>query len=142
MSFFRRINTLLITSVILITGLSSNAQDSIPPPVSIDTLTLDSLPPPIVDTIVIREIQKSVKIVPRGVILSNPWISFADTKPLTRRKRKFKVPSFWTKVNKVNFILNEAAFVNWNAGGDNSVSAIGRVDFERNYKFRHVQWDN
>lgn len=120
----------------------TKAQDSIPPPVQIDSLVVDSLPPPITDTIVIRQTQYKIKIVPRGVVLSNPWISFADTKPLTKKKKRFVVPSFWEKVNKVSFILNEAAFVNWNAGGDNSVSAIARLDFERNYKFRHIQWDN
>ena len=131
-----------ILIALLLFCMYSQAQDSIPPSVTVDSLAVDSLPPPIVDTIVIREVQSKIKIVPRGVVLSNPWISFADTKPITERKKKFVIPSFWEKVNKVSFILNEAAFVNWNAGGDNSVSAIGRLDFERNYKFRHVKWDN
>ena len=128
--------------LLLIFCTSANAQDTIPPPPGIDSLAVDSLPPPITDTVVIREPQYKLKIVPRGVVLSNPWISFVDTKPLTKRKKKFVVPSFWEKVNKISFILNEAAFVNWNAGGDNSVSAIARMDFERNYKFRYIQWDN
>ena len=131
-----------ILIVLLLICTFSKAQDSIPPPVTVDSLALDSLPAPIVDTIVIRETQNKIKIIPRGVVLSNPWISFADTKPITKRKKKFVIPSFWDKVNKVSFILNEAAFVNWNAGGDNSVSAIGRMDFERNYKFRYIKWDN
>ena len=128
--------------LLLIICANANAQDSIPPPARIDTLAVDSLPPLVADTIVIRETQYKVKIVPRGVVLSNPWISFVDTKPLTKTKKRFVVPSFWEKKNKINFILNEAAFVNWNAGGDNSVSAIARLDFERNYKFRYIQWDN
>ena len=131
-----------ILIVLLLFCTFSKAQDSIPPAVTVDSLAVDSLPPPIVDTIVIRQTQNKLKIIPRGVVLSNPWISFADTKPITKRKKKFVIPSFWDKVNKVSFILNEAAFVNWNAGGDNSVSAIGRMDFERNYKFRYIQWDN
>ena len=133
---------LIIIILLLLTCYVSMAQDSIPPPVTVDSLEIDSLPPPIVDTIVIRETQNKLKIIPRSVILSNPWISFADTKPITKRKKKFVVPSFWEKVNKLSFILNEAAFVNWNAGGDNSVSAIGRLDFERNYEFRYVNWEN
>ena len=137
------LKTHLITLfLLLLTCFVSKAQDSIPPPVTIDSLAIDSLPPPIVDTIVIRETQTKLKIIPRSVILSNPWISFADTKPITKRKKKFVVPSFWEKVNKLSFILNEAAFVNWNAGGDNSVSAIGRMDFERNYQFRYINWEN
>ena len=133
---------LIIVIVLLLACTFTKAQDSIPPPVTIDSLAIDSLPPPIVDTIVIRAPQYKLKIIPRGVILSNPWISFADTKPITKRKQKFVIPSFWEKVNKLSFILNEAAFVNWNAGGDNSVSAIGRMDFERNYQFRYIKWDN
>ena len=123
-------------------SLSSRAQDSIPPAVVVDSIAADSLLTAIVDTIVIRETQKQIIIVPRGVKLTYPVITFNHVKTLTKRPGKFVIPSFWEKVNKVNFILNEAAFVNWNAGGDNSVSAIGRLDFERNYKFRHVQWDN
>lgn len=118
------------------------SQDTIPAQEAVDSTRIDSLQAAIVDTIVIRETQRKLEIVPRGVRLSNPWISFQETKPLTRRKKKFVIPSFWTKVNQANLILNEAAFVNWNAGGDNSVSAIARVDFERNYKFRYIQWDN
>ena len=134
----RHIKTLwCIFVLLLIICANTNAQDTIPPPPGIDSLAVDSLPP-ITDTIVIRETQYKVKIVPRGVVLSNPWISFVDTKPLTKRKKKFVVPSFWEKVNKIRFILNEAAFVNWNAGGDNSVSAIAQLDFERNYKFRYI----
>ncbi len=126
--------------MLLLGGMISRAQDSIPPAVTVDSAAIDSLIA--VDTIVIREIQYKIKIVPRGVKLNNPVISFNNTKPLIRRKKKFVVPSFWEKVNKIGFILNEVAFVNWNAGGDNSISALAKLDFERNYKFRHIQWDN
>jgi acetyltransferase-like isoleucine patch superfamily enzyme len=52
------------------------------------------------------------------------------------------VPSFWTKINRLGINLSEVAFVNWNAGGDNSVSGLGNVQIERNYKFRYIKWDN
>lgn len=130
-----------ILVILLLFSAWANAQDSIPP-VSVDTTLVDSIPAPIVSTVIIREPQNKLKIVPRSVILSNPWISFADTRPLTKRKKKFVVPSFWESVNRVSFILNEVAFVNWNAGGDNAISALGKLDFERNYKFRYIKWDN
>lgn len=113
---------------------ASFAQDTIPPGVEIDTVA--------VDTIVIRRIQEKIKHIPRGVQLTNPVVSFNQTKPLTQPFKKFRVPSFWININKLGLNLSEVAFVNWNAGGDNSITALGNLRFERNYKFRYVQWDN
>lgn len=94
------------------------------------------------DTIVIRAEQFPIKIIPRGVSLTNPRISFNQTKPLTKRQKRFRVPSFWEVINEFDLQLSEVAFVNWNAGGDNAISALGKLLFERNYKFRYFQWDN
>jgi hypothetical protein len=52
------------------------------------------------------------------------------------------VPSFWTKENNFGINVSEVAFVNWNAGGDNAVSALSFLKFKRNYKFRYFKWDN
>ncbi|MDM9630058.1 DUF3078 domain-containing protein [Robiginitalea aurantiaca] len=95
-----------------------------------------------IDTIVIRAEQTPIVIIPRGVSLTNPRISFNQSKPLTKRQKKFRVPSFWEIINEFDLQLSEVAFVNWNAGGDNAVSALGKFLFERNYKFRYFQWDN
>lgn len=111
-----------------------SAQDTIPPNLPIDTTK--------VDTIVIRSFQEKIKNIPRGVNLTNPFISFKKTKPLTKRFKRFRVPSFWERKNELGLNLSEVAFVNWNAGGDNSVTALGNATFARNYKFRYVQWDN
>ncbi|MEK6152653.1 DUF3078 domain-containing protein [Flavobacteriaceae bacterium 3-367] len=110
------------------------AQDSIPPQQAVDSL--------VIDTIVIRTPQSKIKNIPRGVVLTNPFISFKTTKPLTQRFKRFKFPSFWVKENKLGLNLSEVAFVNWNAGGNNSISGLGNAKFVRNYKFRYVQWDN
>ena len=142
MNFLLKKKLNLFLFLILIIALPLRSQDTIPPPVTVDSIRTDTLLGPIVDTVVIRRPQKKIKIVPRSVRLSNPWISFHDTKPLTKRRKKFIVPSFWEKVNRVSFILNEVAFVNWNAGGDNAISALGKLDLERNYKFRYINWDN
>lgn len=109
------------------------AQDSIPE-VLTDTTAID--------TIVIRATQYKVNSIPRSVRLTNPVISFKKTKPRTKPFKRFRVPSFWEKVNKFGMTISEVAFVNWNAGGNNAVTGIGTLQFERNYKFRYVQWDN
>lgn len=52
------------------------------------------------------------------------------------------VVTFWTEKNVVGLNLNEVAFVNWNSGGNNSVSALLHGDFERNYKKGYFNWKN
>ncbi len=123
----------LICFLITIPGVII-AQDSIPYTKDIDTT--------IVDTIVIRATQNRVKNIPRGINLVNPYISFKKTKPLSKRIKRFRVPSFWESINQVGVNMSEVAFVNWNAGGDNSVTALANMKFARNYKFSHVQWNN
>jgi len=125
----------LLASVALFftTSLGLWAQDSIP------AIGADTVPP---DTLVIRVEQYPVRIVPRGVSLTNPRISFHATKPLLKRFKRFRVPSFWEEINELDLQLSEVAFVNWNAGGDNAISANAKLLFARNYKFRYFQWNN
>jgi hypothetical protein len=52
------------------------------------------------------------------------------------------IPPLWTKVNKATLDVNEVAFVNWNAGGTNSISGLLGVEFQRNYKKDHMVWEN
>jgi len=110
------------------------AQDSIPILSEVDTT--------IVKTIVIRANQEKVKSIPRSVKLTNPIVSFNKTKAQTEHIKGFKIPSFWIKENKIGLKLSEVAFVNWNAGGNNSVSTLGDIKFVRDYKFRYIQWKN
>ena len=135
---------LLCCAILLLAPQAMHGQDSIPPEPVVDTTRVDTivLDTTVVDTIVIRALQEKIKNIPRGVKLYVPVASFKGTRPLTERIKKFKVPSFWTRVNEFTLNLSEVAFVNWNAGGDNSVSALGGLNFERNYKFRYFQWDN
>ena len=128
----RRKNCLFFLLVLCAGFLFS--QDTIP-----TSPTTDST---MIDTIVIRKVQDKIKSIPRGVNLTNPIVSFKRTKPLAKRYKRFRVPSFWTKVNRLGINMSEVAFVNWNAGGNNSVTALGNLRFDRNYKFRYVQWDN
>lgn len=113
--------------------------DSIPAAIPMDSVALDTA---IVGTILIRSIQEQIKIIPRGARLANPYLSFKKTKAISKKIKRFRVPSFWERVNELKVNFSEVAFVNWNAGGDNSVAANGIASFERNYKFRYIQWEN
>ena len=46
----------------------------------------------------------------------------------------------WTRKNVIGVNFNEVAFVNWNAGGNNSISALFHGNFERNYKKELLSW--
>ncbi|MEM7486271.1 MAG: DUF3078 domain-containing protein [Bacteroidota bacterium] len=83
-----------------------------------------------------------LKYVPRSAKLTDPRTVLNRVKPVRKRYKQFKPTSFWTKVNEFGLNVNEVAFVNWNAGGENSVSALGSARFQRNYKFRYLNWDN
>jgi len=123
---------------LLAMGLSQG-QNPVPPNVPLDSIAMDTT---VVDTIVVRRIQEKVNTIPRGVKRTVPVVSFKKTKALLEKPKRFRIPSFWTRINKLGLNLSEVAFVNWNAGGDNSVSALGNASFARNYKFRYIQWDN
>ncbi len=128
-----------LTLLLILCELSLSGQDTIPPSRLIDTLAIDTT---VVDTVVIRRLQKKIKDIKRGVTLNTSVISFKKTKPLDQEYQKFQVPSFWQGINLFGINFSQAAFVNWNAGGNNSVSALGNVRFERNYKFRYLKWEN
>lgn len=50
--------------------------------------------------------------------------------------------SHWTKVNKVGLDLTQTSFVNWNAGGNNSISGLVKTNFKRDYEFKRIKWTN
>ena len=50
------------------------------------------------------------------------------------------VMMFWSKKNSLGVNLNEVAFVNWNAGGNNSISALFHGNFERKFKKKLLLW--
>lgn len=51
-------------------------------------------------------------------------------------------PVWWSRRNSIGLDINEAAFVNWSAGGNNSVSGLFKVDLVRLYKKLHLLWNN
>ena len=48
----------------------------------------------------------------------------------------------WSINSKVNLDISEVAFVNWNAGGSNSISALIGLAHESNYKYKQFYWNN
>ncbi|APG60657.1 DUF3078 domain-containing protein [Christiangramia salexigens] len=49
---------------------------------------------------------------------------------------------YWTEKNTFGVNMSEVAFVNWNSGGNNSISALFYANFERNFKRDHTLWKN
>lgn len=49
---------------------------------------------------------------------------------------------YWTEKNTFGMNLSEVAFVNWNSGGNNSVSALFYANFERNFEKDLTIWKN
>lgn len=50
--------------------------------------------------------------------------------------------SFWESKNLFTLDLSEVAFVNWNAGGTNSISGLFGMNLIRTYKNRGFRWEN
>ncbi|SNR26126.1 Protein of unknown function [Maribacter sedimenticola] len=120
-------------------ALATQAQDTIPAPIIVDSVYLDSTA---VDTIVIRRTLDKIYSPKKDVNLQIPNIDFKKTKTLQKGFQRFRVPSFWETENSFGINISEVAFVNWNAGGDNAVSGLGFLKFARKYKFNNFQWEN
>ena len=139
-------STLPLTLFLAIVTLSApikaqQTQDSIPP------VVLDSLLEVLLDStdmaaIAMRTIQIKAGSKKAGAAIKNHTSNLKKIAALQERLKRFKMPSFWKKKNRVSMNLNEVAFVNWNAGGDNSIAVLTAARFERNYAFRYIQWTN
>ena len=49
---------------------------------------------------------------------------------------------YWTEKNTFGVNLSEVAFVNWNSGGNNSVTALFYANFQRNFEKDYTIWKN
>src|SRR5690606_411241 len=58
------------------------------------------------------------------------------------RTEKADTVSFWKKSNKVGFDISQIAFVNWNPGGNSSISGLLKGKFVREYKKANINWKN
>ncbi len=50
--------------------------------------------------------------------------------------------SNWIKKNKVGLDITQITFLNWNAGGNTSVSGLAKGNFERKYLKDNMMWNN
>ena len=50
--------------------------------------------------------------------------------------------SYWNKSNKVGLDISQITFVNWNAGGNNSISGLLKGNFIREYSKKTLNWKN
>ena len=66
-------------------------------------------------------------------------LAFSQTKIITALPDS---TTYWKKENKVGFDISEIAFVNWSAGGVNSVSGLLSGKFTRLYEHKNTKWNN
>ena len=48
----------------------------------------------------------------------------------------------WKQANRASLDISEVAFVNWNAGGSNSISGLLGLEMQRNFQKDHMVWEN
>uniref|UniRef100_UPI00404A8D12 DUF3078 domain-containing protein n=1 Tax=Flavobacterium sp. TaxID=239 RepID=UPI00404A8D12 len=48
----------------------------------------------------------------------------------------------WKSMNRVGFDISQISFVNWNAGGNNSISGLIKGKFKRDYSIDKMNWKN
>lgn len=58
------------------------------------------------------------------------------------RTEKIDTTSNWKKGNKVGLDFTQISFVNWSAGGNNSISGLAKGNFIRNYTRDNMKWNN
>ncbi|WP_255554066.1 DUF3078 domain-containing protein [Mesonia aestuariivivens] len=79
------------------------------------------------------------QITPLAVKNLSPPASLNRLKRYSKRHPNIK---FWKSLNRIGVDLSEVAFVNWNAGGANSVAGLVNVDLKRIYERKNLRWNN
>ncbi|HIB38623.1 DUF3078 domain-containing protein [Mesonia sp.] len=79
------------------------------------------------------------KITPYAV---KPFYPVTATDKLKRLSKRHPYITFWKELNRIGLDLSEVAFVNWNAGGANSVAGLLNVDVKRIYERKNLRWNN
>ena len=71
-----------------------------------------------------------------NIINAQPdWLFIDDDKD------EYKGPE-WVRSHKLALDINEAVFVNWNAGGTNSISGVFDAKSDIDYSDRYYVWNN
>lgn len=74
-------------------------------------------------------------------LLFNAALAQPDSLYLKKKVEKEKRPE-WVKKQRFTIDLNEVSFVNWNAGGSNSISALVGYQFSYDYSDKYFFWNN
>lgn len=74
-----------------------------------------------------------------SLLIFFPFISYSQEPTPAAIKDSL---SHWDRKNTVGFDLNEIAFVNWSAGGVNSVTGLLKGQFTRIYRKDNIKWGN
>ncbi|WP_452601676.1 DUF3078 domain-containing protein [Pontimicrobium sp. MEBiC06410] len=69
-------------------------------------------------------------------------VATTQTDSLTVKNDTLEIKKPWVQKNKVNLDVNEVAFVNWNSGGVNSVSALLGVLSSLKHEKEGLIWNN
>lgn len=64
------------------------------------------------------------------------------TELIKEKKARALRAARWQKSNVLGIDLSEVAFVNWNAGGSNSISGLAELKLARNYTDSKMNWRN
>jgi len=64
-----------------------------------------------------------------------------DVKAVNVRKINRVIdPAWWVNQNSIGLDINEVAFLNWSAGGENSISGLLKINFNRTYENERLLW--
>jgi len=72
------------------------------------------------------------------ILMLTSQIYFAQTDTTAT----FKPDFYWTQTNKAGLDISEVTFVNWNAGGSNSISALFNFISQLDYSDSYYKWKN
>jgi hypothetical protein len=72
------------------------------------------------------------------------FFTLSSTATILKDSIAFKPDSIshWENKNNIKLIFTQNSFVNWNAGGNNSMSGILKVHLVKNYKNEKLAWAN
>lgn len=78
------------------------------------------------------------------VIISILFFQFVSAQPDSLYFKPATNPNLpvWTNTNTAGLDINEVAFVNWNSGGSNSISALIGLNSVLRYQYRNFIWDS
>ncbi|HET8886035.1 MAG TPA: DUF3078 domain-containing protein [Salinimicrobium sp.] len=87
---------------------------------------------------------KNIEIKKGTILLFFIFLSFKNfaAEDSTNVDEPIKYEEFWTSKSALGINISEMAFVNWSAGGNNSITTLLSADFSKKYKDAYYSWDN